>query len=375
MDNPLQALVERIKLASKQAAEDLKRSGTCQSLRIEGGGTKGFYGEPTEGPVLSTRDYSGVIDYEPSELVVTARCGTPVLELQRLLASHGQMLGFEPPLFGAGATVGGMVASGLSGPRRASAGSVRDFVLGTRLIDAQGQLLQFGGRVMKNVAGYDVSRLLCGSLGILGVIAEVSIKVLPQPLSTETISLQLSEAEALNKMNEWAAKPLPITATAWHDGQLFIRLAGAVNATRAARQQLGGERLSDSAADQWWESLREQTHAFFSSFQRAQRLWRFSLPSTAPSLSQPGTAIRPEPCLIEWNGAQRWMITDAKPEEMQALAKRLGGSAMIFRNGPFVSPAARFAPLDAVTLKIHRQLKQSFDPMGIFNRGRLLPDF
>ena len=214
------------------------------ALRIRGGGTKDFYGNALQGEVLDTRGHAGIVDYEPTELVVTARCGTLLSELQEALLRQGQSLPFEPPGFGRGATLGGCVAAGLSGPRRASAGSVRDFMLGAKIVDGRGQMLVFGGQVMKNVAGYDVSRLLAGSLGTLGLILEVSLKVLPRPVSEQTLALELPQARALENMNRWAGMPLPISATAWHDGELKVRLSGAPSAIRAAGEKLAGEAVT-----------------------------------------------------------------------------------------------------------------------------------
>ncbi len=258
-------LVERV----RRAAAD--RTPLC----IRGGGTKDFYGNAPRGDVLDTRGLRGVVAHEPSELVVTVRAGTPLAELETLLAAGGQMLAFEPPHFGDDATVGGCVAAGLSGPRRASSGTtcgaVRDFLLGARLVDGRGQLLSFGGTVMKNVAGYDVTRVLAGSLGILGVIVEVSLKVLPRPVAETTLRFELDEANALAKLNEWGGQPLPISASAWSAGQLFLRLSGAAAALLSARESLGGEELDGAA---FWQEIREQRHAFFGG---DAPLWRLSV--------------------------------------------------------------------------------------------------
>ena len=229
-------------------------------LRLRGGGSKDFYGNEPRGSILDTRGYAGIADYEPSELVITARCGTPLAAVEQALDEHGQCLPFEPPHFGA-ATFGGCVAAGLSGPRRACAGALRDFVLGVKLVDGRGRVLQFGGQVMKNVAGYDISRLVAGSLGTLGLVAEASIKVLPRPDLETTLRLEMDEAAALEAMNRWAGEPLPVSASAWHEGTLYVRLSGSAAAVQAAAPRLGGSELADTVA--FWRSLREQTHAFF----------------------------------------------------------------------------------------------------------------
>ncbi|MCC7461147.1 MAG: glycolate oxidase subunit GlcE [Gammaproteobacteria bacterium] len=344
-------------------------------LRLRGGGSKDFYGQSLTGELLDTRGHAGLVDYQPSELVVTARCGTPLAELQALLAASGQMLACEPPSFGAAATVGGVVAAGLSGPRRASAGAVRDAVLGVRLLDGEGRLLRFGGQVMKNVAGYDIARLMAGSLGTLGLIVEVSLKVLPLPVAEATLRLALPQAAAIEHMNRWAGQPLPLSATCWHDGMLSVRLSGAAAAVMTAVGRIGGERLDAAAATAFWEALREQRDAFFAAPTSAAALWRLSVPSTAPPLALPG------PVLLEWGGAQRWWPelaggaaggrTDAAAVRAAALAA--GGHATLFRGG---TPALRagcgvFQALAPEAMRLHRELKRAFDPHGVFNPGRL----
>jgi glycolate oxidase FAD binding subunit len=328
-----------------------------QPLCLRGGGSKDFYGRAPEGEVLDTRQYAGIVAYEPTELVVTARCGTPLKELEAALAERGQILPFEPPHFGE-ATAGGCVAAGLSGPRRASAGALRDFVLGVKLMDGRGRVLNFGGQVMKNVAGYDVSRLMAGSLGTLGVILEVSLKVLPRPVAEATLLLEMPLARALETMNQWAGRPLPISATYWHKDELMLRLSGARAAVAAARAQLGGELFSEG--DEFWSAVREQRLAFF---RDAAPVWRLSLPSTAPALDLPGSQV------VEWGGSQRWLKSDADADVVFAAARAAGGHAARFRGGERSGEV--FAPLAAPVLAIQRELKRSFDPEGIFNRGRM----
>jgi len=347
MDDALQHLSTAIREANAAG----------RALRIHGGGTKDFYGGPLRGEPLDVRGYRGVVDYEPTELVITARAGTPLAEIENVLRQKGQMLAFEPPHFGDGATLGGCIAAGLSGPRRMYAGAARDLVLGIRLMNGEGADLQFGGRVMKNVAGFDVSRLLCGSLGILGLISEVSLKVLPKPRDETTLRFEMSAIEALDKFNAWRGQPLPVVATAWADGIAHAKLAGAASAIRTAQTSLGGE---TAGSDEIWRSLRDQTHATFS----AARLWRLSLPSTA-SFVLPGVT------LIEWSGAQRWLATDAPASDVRDAAASVGGSATLWRGA---RDTTMFHPLNAANLSLHRRLKNSFDPNGIFNRGRLIPD-
>lgn len=333
-------------------------------LQLRGGGSKDWYGQAPQGAVFDTRRYAGITVYEPSELVITARCGTPLAEIERTLAAHGQMLAFEPPHFGADATLGGMVASGLSGPRRASAGAVRDFVLGTVLMNGHGEILHFGGQVMKNVAGYDVSRLLAGSLGVLGLILEVSLKVMPRPAADCSLSFEMAQEPAIECMNRWSGQPLPMVASAWCDGQLHVRLAGAQAAVAAAQSTLGGERMQD--ADRFWHALREQTHAFFAG---DAPLWRLSLPATTPPFAVPGAPEATHAQLIEWGGAQRWLRGDLDPPSLRAAVARLGGHAALFRGGD--KRLGVFHPLAPAVARIHRRLKTAFDPAGIFNPGRM----
>ncbi|HWW21235.1 MAG TPA: glycolate oxidase subunit GlcE [Steroidobacteraceae bacterium] len=331
-------------------------------LRLRGAGTKDFYGEQVEGELLCLRAYADVVDYEPSELVITARCGTPLSQVERLLAQHGQYLAFEPPAFGSDPTIGGVIAAGLSGPQRARAGAARDFVLGAMLLGIDGKALHFGGKVMKNVAGFDVSRLLCGSLGILGPIVEVSLKVQPLPRAQQTLCFDLSADQALSAFNRWNSQPLPISACAWHDARAWVRLAGTESALRTARERLGGEALEPERASQWWLSVRHQRHAFF---EGAASLWRLSLPSSCASLPLSASP------LIEWGGALRWYASDLPPASMRKIASAAGGSALHWRGG---AAGARFHPLSASVRGLHRRLKQQFDPHRIFNRGRLLAD-
>ncbi len=359
-------------------------------VRLRGSGTKDFFGEAilpagaisgqdgrtsdepaSSATLLDLRSYRGIIDYEPSELVITARCGTPLSEIETALAERGQFLAFEPPAFAGDPTIGGVIAAGLSGPRRMYAGAARDFVLGSTLLDAHGEILRFGGQVMKNVAGFDVSRLLCGSLGILGIITEVSLKVLPRPRSEETVRFSMPARTAIEAFNRWSGQPLPISGAAWDAGVAWLRLSGATSAVRAARERLGGERVDPESARQWWNALRHCTHPIFDN----PALLRLSVPDTAPPLDLPG-----EP-LIDWGGALRWYAGDgntatrsqaggAHLERARETAVAAGGTAMCWKG--FAPPGARLHPLQPAVAALHRRLKQSFDPHGIFNPGRLI---
>ncbi|MFM9917517.1 MAG: glycolate oxidase subunit GlcE [Rhizobacter sp.] len=373
-DPALARLIDRIRSAAE--------SGT--PLCIRGDGTKDFYGEAPRGELLDTTELCGISSHEPTELVVTARCGTPLAELEAALAEKGQCLPFEPPHFSGdtpeattqGGTVGGMIAAGLSGPSRAALGAVRDYVLGATLLNGRGEVLSFGGQVIKNVAGYDVSRLLVGSLGTLGVILEVSIKVLPIAPATTTLRFDLDATQALAQLHRWGGQPLPLNASALWNGMLVVRLRGAAAAVQAATstfQTLGGEVIGADLADPFWAGLRDHRDEFFVAAREAVQaggaLWRLSVPQTAPMLALPGTP------LIEWAGAQRWCVTpNVLPEtvaHLRGIAQRAGGHATLYRSRD--KSAGVFAPLASPLDRIHRELKRSFDPHGVFNPGRLYP--
>lgn len=346
----------------------LRAAADRMPLRLRGGGSKDFLGQGFAGELLDTRPLAGILSYEPTELVITALAGTPLAQIEAVLAERGQTLAFEPPSFAGAATIGGVVAAGLSGPRRASVGAVRDFVLGLGCMDAQGRELQFGGQVMKNVAGYDVSRLMCGAMGILGLITQVSLKVLPRPAAEASIMFDCEAAEALQLLNTWGGQPLPISGSVHGAGSLVVRFSGARAAVEAALGRMmrdhAARHIPEAAAIQLWADLREHRAAFFADAGRA--LWRLSLPSTAALGPLPG-----EQC-IEWGGALRWLVSDADPAVIRQAASAAGGSAMLFRGGD--RGAGVFHPLPAPLLALHRRLKQQFDAPGIFNPGRMYTD-
>ena len=393
MSNALQGLVERIKAAA--------RAGT--PLRIRGGGTKDFYGQSLQGEILDTTGLNGITSYEPSELVVTVKAGTPLAELEATLAEKNQCLPFEPPhfekLWGTVAepidilpafaktqtTVGGMVAAGLSGPSRASSGSVKDFVLGVDMVNGKGEALHFGGTVMKNVAGYDVSRLMAGSMGTLGLITEVSLKVLPIAPAEATLKFECTQSDAINMLNAWGALPLPLNASCWIReagvGLLYVRLRGAVAAVDAAVKKLStemGGKLQNTASGNAtvaadWQALRNQ-HMDFFKLQGDECLWRLSVPDTAPDLYLGET-------LIEWHGAQRWVkLPYSDASIIRSKVNAIGGIAILFEATQAINTPARdenrvvFSPLKPPLGRIHRDLKRQFDPAGIFNRGRMFAD-
>lgn len=330
-------------------------------LCVRGGDSKAFYGREVKGEALDVAGHCGIVRYEPTELVITARAGTPLQVIEQALGAHNQMLAFEPPHYGDSATLGGTIACNFSGPRRAWSGAARDFVLGCRIVNGNGDILSFGGEVMKNVAGYDVSRLMCGALGTLGVLLEVSLKVLPRPEAETTLSLQVSDRQALIKLHDWAQQPLPLSATC-HDGSnLYVRVSGAHGAVNAARKLIGGDELPDGAS--FWTRLREQQSGFFST---QQPVWRLSLASDTSPPPLEGK------WLYEWGGALRWLVSDVSPASVRAAAGAAGGHAVLFRGGDRAGPV--FHPLPDALSAVHKKLKRAFDPDGIFNPGRMYPD-
>ncbi|ACC74716.1 glycolate oxidase subunit GlcE [Paraburkholderia phymatum] len=327
-------------------------------LRIRGSNSKRFLGRDVQGEELDTRSHRGIVAYDPTELVITARAGTPLVELNAALDEADQMLPCEPPLFDGQGTVGGAVATGLSGPRRPWAGSMRDFVLGCRVITGDGDHLRFGGQVMKNVAGYDMSRLLAGSFGSLGVLTEVSLKVLPKPRERRSFALKLGVDDAMRELSAWRKAALPVSGACYIDGELHVRLEGGSGSVNSAVDRIGGEEI-DCA---FWHALRDHRLPFFTD---TRPLWRLSLPNATPSMTLPGDA------LIDWAGAQRWLKSEAPAAEIRQLAHAVGGHATCFSPSIEREP---FQPLAAPLLRYQRQLKRRLDPNGVLNPGRLYAD-
>ncbi|MCF8166403.1 MAG: glycolate oxidase subunit GlcE [Rhodoferax sp.] len=356
-------------------------------LSIEGGGTKSWYGNANSYTKLDTRTYSGILEYQPEELVITACAGTPLKVIEAALADKNQMLAFEPPHFGDDATFGGTIAAGLAGPGRISAGNLRDFVLGVRILDGKGQDLSFGGKVMKNVAGYDVSRLLPGSMGTLSLLLEASVKVLPRPAATTSLRCNITQARALQLVNEWAGQPLPLSASCWigsstgGDGELTIRLAGAAAAVKAAIPIMGAavnaSELDTQVATEFWAALREQQLAVFSILNSDETLYRLALPAACGPLAFEN--INGD-IALEWHGQQRWLKApgdDATFASIKALASNHGGHATRFKQGSNVDPGKqRFTLLSeqvhSTALEaVQARLRSAFDPAGIFATSRL----
>jgi glycolate oxidase FAD binding subunit len=338
-----QAILEQV----QAALADTRR------LRIAGGGSKAFYTDQSGGELLDVSSHRGVVDYDPGELILHCRAGTPLEELRALLAENGQHLPFEPPAHGEAATIGGTVACGFSGPRRPWAGSLRDYLLGATLVNGHGHRLRFGGQVMKNVAGYDVSRLLAGSLGRLGVILDVSFKVLPLPASERTLEFVCDQGEAIRSIADWSAQPLPLSGAAWTDGTLTVRLSGAESEVAAAERRLAPDKATDDVA--FWAELREHRLAFFSG---DAPLWRLSVPAHVPALPLAGETF------LDWGGAQRWYRGPEPAESLFEAAARVGGHARRFRgdgDGP------RAAPLPPALAELHERIHRAFDPAGLFS--------
>ncbi|MFP8780098.1 glycolate oxidase subunit GlcE [Hydrogenophaga sp. RWCD_12] len=363
------ALIDRVRSAAESRTP----------LHIRGGDTKAFYGEPVGGQPLDMRDWRGIVAHEPSELVITVRAGTPLAEVEAALAEKGQHLPFDPPHFGDSATIGGVVAAGLAGPARATAGGVRDYVLGAQFINGKGEWLTFGGQVMKNVAGYDVSRALAGSMGTLGVITHLSLKVLPVAPAEATLVFQLGQHGALEQLHRWGGQPLPLNASCWVKDTtspdapelLFVRLRGAVAAVESAcdrmAREAGGQRMDNAQAGPDWAACRDQTLPFFAPPSADHGLWRLSLPQTAPVIDLPHAQ------LIEWQGAQRWLWAPASAAaQIRAAAATVQGHATLFRASADSAPGVRRFDAESPALQtITRRLREAFDPHGIFNPGRM----
>lgn len=347
--------------AVKQARKEKR------ALCIRGGGSKDFLGRELNGDALDTVSHHGITAYDPAELVVTVRAGTSIAALSAALAKHRQMLGFEPPEFGGRATVGGAVASGLSGPRRPYAGSARDFVLGLTCITGKAQLLRCGGRVIKNVAGYDLSRLMAGAMGTLAVLCEVSFKVLPLPAAERGLAFGVTRDAALQMLAGWARKPLPLSGAVHHDGLLRVRLSGARSAVDAAAAAMGGDADGGEDDVSWWRQLREFDLPFFTA--GGAPLWRLSLPPAARPRLPPGDS------LMDWGGAQHWLRSEADAANIFNSAQNAGGHAVRFPLGEGGGGGVYLSPLPPALLRLHKKLKTAFDPDGVLNRGRLCAEF
>lgn len=343
-------------LGEALAAQVVDAAVRGQPLRIVGGDTRAFYGRRVEGEVLALAAHRGVVAYEPSELVITARAGTPLIEIEALLAANGQMLAFESPVFGPSSTLGGAVASGLCGPRRPFAGAVRDSVLGAKVLDGRGAALRFGGTVFKNVAGFDAFRLMAGALGCLGVLLEVSIRVAPRPRREVSLALELASEPARRRVTELTRRPLAISG-AFHDGErLHLRLSGGEGAVDQAARDLGGE----AEPIGFWDGVRHMTHPRFAD---VLPLWRISVPQSAALNGLPDDAF------WDWGGAHRWVAGELDETRLRDAARAVGGHVTQFRGAP--EGGEVFEPLPAPLFELHRRIKAALDPAGVFNPGRM----
>jgi len=331
-------------------------------LNICAGNSKTFLGRDpageSTGQAFDVSEHCGIINYDPRELVLTARAGTLMSEIESTLAESGQMLAFEPPHFGSTATLGGTIASGLSGSRRPFSGSVRDFTLGCKVLNGSGEILNFGGQVMKNVAGYDLSRLMVGAYGTLGVLLDISLKVLPRPASSETLKFECNPEQAIARMSALLSQPYPVDAACFHGERLHLRLSGSAQAVKHAQLQLGGEVMPDSV--EFWRTLNEHELSIFNT---ATTLYRIMVKPATPPLNIDGK------WLLGWAGAQRWLASNAPVETIREQVAKVGGHVTQFRGGD--RNGEIFSPLAPALIPFHQRLKASFDPHGLFNRGRM----
>ena len=349
-------LEQSIRDLVKEAYEDKT------ALQIIGGNSKSFYGRHIQHQPLDISGHDGIVSYHPSELVVTARSGTFLIDLQIILGEQGQMLAFEPPHFSETATLGGTIACGFSGPRRPFSGSARDSVLGCKILNGRGEILSFGGEVMKNVAGYDVSRLMVGALGTLGILLEISLKVLPLPEAETTLTFELNEDQAIDRMTEIQRQGRLVSGLSFDGQYLFVRLSGTEKAVLTEAKNLGGEPLP--AGNDYWRKLREQHLEFF---QSRQNLWRLSVPPATPVMEPEGDWF------YDWGGALRWLKTASDAARIFKMAEQANGHAVLFRSHGFAGDI--FQPLSAANKQIHQNLKRTFDPGSILNLNKMYSDW
>jgi len=366
-----QALTDQVKTAFEQT----------RALQIQGSGSKHFLGYPVQGELLSVAAHRGIVNYQPSELTLSVRCGTPLQQVKEILAEKKQMLAFEPPGFSESATLGGVIACGLSGPSRPFYGAARDFVLGCRIINGRGEALKFGGEVMKNVAGYDLSRLMTGAQGTLGVLLDISLKVLPLPPAEITLKLPVNAKSMLETIRKWTFAGHPVSAACHTDDSCYIRLSGSNGSVRAAQQQIQQQLGGEEVDNDFWTQLNEQTQPFFTS---NMPLWRISLPMASDDFEQQCPFSRQAPQIIDWAGALRWIATEQPAADIFLQLRNYGGHAQLFSTGKS-SAGKRMAvdnshtndrhqPLAAGLFKLHQRLKEAMDPEHILNPGRIYAD-
>lgn len=338
------------------------------ALSIKGGGSKEFYGFPVQGETLDTTIHAGIISHEPTELVLTARAGTSLQEIEVKLAEANQMLGCEPLFISSNATFGGMLAAGLSGPRRPFTGSISDHVLGCKIINGKGEVLRFGGKVMKNVAGYDVSRLMVGALGCLGIILEATVRVLPQPGAERSFRFDITEDKIAVFINKLTGMGYPVSANVHDQKSLVVRFSAGVqeieNLGASLKQEFPYIEIAEEKRPRFWQELRDQNTEFFNT---ESDIWRLSVPADS-KLDVKGET------LSEWNGAQRWLKTGAGAAAVFDSASKVNGSATLFRTSGSESVGSIFQPLSPALMNWHSRLKNAFDPSRILNPGRMYLD-
>ncbi|MYB33710.1 MAG: glycolate oxidase subunit GlcE [Gammaproteobacteria bacterium] len=342
--------------ALREAIDTARQSGN--PIAIEGGGTRKFYGREIVGTPLSLSGHHGIVEYSPTELVVTVKAGTTVDSLSQILQDNQQMIGFEPPNCLPDSTIGGSIALGLSGSARPYRGNVQDSILGVRLLTGDGRNMRFGGQVIKNVAGFDISRLVVGSLGCLGIVLEVSLKVIPKPECEWTLNMEIPDVDqAISKFNSLSGKPYPISASAWCNGVASIRLSGSQAGVKSAAQNIGGTINED---DPIWNQVNTHTHPFF---RQGQRLLKVFQKPSAPVISSH------KPVLVDWGGALRWYGEEVNESELQQGLSGQGGWLERFCNADRSQEV--FQELHPATMRIKQRLKDVFDPDRILNPGRM----
>jgi glycolate oxidase FAD binding subunit len=371
---------------------EIVRDAMTRSRRLEfrGGGSKGDIGAPVDdAAVLDMRGLRGIVDYDPSELVLTVRAGTPWVEIERALAAERQMLACEPldvaAAFGRSPgqmTVGGLVASGLSGPRRVVAGAVRDHVLGFRAVAGRGVLFVGGGKVVKNVTGYDLPKLLTGSWGRLAALTEITLKVLPAPEVAQVVALSgLDAATAWQCLARVLGSSVGATAamhfgpgTAGAEPLTVLRLEGfapSVAARLQSLQDLLGSRhewraLSEEEMRGLWGSL-----VSLDVLPRDRPIWRLSVPARRAPALLATLAAEDDRWLFDWGGALCWLASDIDPERLRTEVAEAGGHAMLWRAAePMRRSVPTFHPLSGALRTLEERVRSQFDPLGVFATSR-----
>ncbi len=358
------------------AAFIAERHAMARPLQITGGGTRLQADGVEPQDQLSTRNLSGIVTYEPGSLTLIARTGTPIGEIETALAAEGQALAFEPmdhrPLLGTTGTptIGGIVSANVSGPRRVQAGACRDYVLGVRFVDGRGRIIKNGGRVMKNVTGLDLGKVMSGAHGTLGVLTEVAFKTLPMAEAQQTLAFPgLSVAAAVQLFSTALGTPFEVCGAAFHEGTAWLRIEGLEPQVVYRRERLMGlfsnheiEMLDDAASRTLWRGLRDVQHLAGGH----DPVWRIlTKPGDAPVIASALEALGGQ-CALDWGGGLIWY---RGPADASSVRKAAGaGHAFVVRRAHL--PATVIFPAEprAVT-DLSRALRKTFDPAGLFNPG------